>query len=168
MPTQNDTIRVFVEIPKASRNKYEWDEESGTIALDRRLFAAVTYPTDYGFIPETIAGDGDELAAMVAVTEPTFPGCSVPAKPIALLKMHDGEKRNDKVLTVPISDPSWSGLDDLREMPGSLAREIEHFFEVYSEIEGTGWELEGWGSSEDAKELIESCRERYRGNGSGS
>ena len=86
MPTQNDTIRVFVEIPKASRNKYRWDEESGTIVLDRRLFAAVTYPTDYGFIPETIAGDGDELDAMVAVTEPTFPGCSIPAKPIAVLR----------------------------------------------------------------------------------
>ena len=167
MPTQNDMIRVFVEIPKASRIKYEWDEETGTIALDRRLFAAVSYPTDYGFIPETIAGDGDELDAMVAVTEPTFPGCSVPAKPIALLKMHDGEKRNDKVLTVPVSDPSWSGLDDLKEFPGSLAQEIEHFFEVYSELEGKGWDLEGWGSSEEARELIESCRERYRSNGSG-
>ena len=89
----------------------------GTLALDRRLFAAVTYPTDYGFIPETIAGDGDELDAMVAVNEPTFPGCSSPPKPIALLNMHDGKNRNDKVLTVPVSEPSWSGLNDLKEMP---------------------------------------------------
>ena len=81
--------------------------------------------------------------------------------------MHDGKNGNDKVLTVPVSDPSWSGLSDLKKMPGSLAREIEHFFEVYSEIEGTGWELEGSDTSGDAKELVESCRESYRSNGSG-
>jgi len=163
MPEQSDdTIRAFVEIPKGSRNKYEWHEESGTIELDRRLFAAVSYPTDYGFIPETLAEDGDELDIMIAVSEPTFPGCTIRVQPIAVLKMHDDDKRNDKVLAVPVSDPAWSKLDELDDLPGDLADEVSHFFEVYSDLEGTDWQIEGWGSSHDAHELIEQSRERYR------
>lgn len=160
--TSDDVVRVFVEIPKGSRNKYEWDEETGTIALDRRLFAAVSYPTDYGMIPETLAEDGDELDAMVALTEPTFPGCTIRVNPIALLRIKDQEKRNDKVLTVPLTDPGWNTLEKLDDLPEQLAEEIMHFFEVYNDLEGGDWEIEGWGSRDDAVEHIEQARRRHR------
>ncbi len=160
--TSEDIVRVLVEIPKGSRNKYEWDEETGTIALDRRLFAAVSYPTDYGMIPETLAEDGDELDAMVALTEPTFPGCTIRVNPVALLQIKDEEKRNDKVLAVPLTDPAWNTLEKLDDLPKQLADEILHFFEVYNDLEGGDWTIEGWGSREDALEHIEQARRRYR------
>ncbi len=162
MEESTDVIRVLVEIPKGSRNKYEWDEETGTIALDRRLFAAVSYPTDYGMIPETLAEDGDELDAMVALTEPTFPGCTIRVSTVALLQMTDAEKRNDKVLAVPLTDPAWNTLQKLDDLPEQLAEEIMHFFEVYNDLEGGDWEIEGWGSHKDALEHIEQGRRRYR------
>ena len=132
----NDTVRVLVEIPKGSRNKYELNQETGEIELDRRLFAAVTYPTEYGFVKETVAEDGDELDAMIAVTEPTFPGCVVPARPIAVLRLRTADGLELKILGVPISDPTWNSLEGVEDLPGDLAREIEHFFESFSELEG--------------------------------
>ena len=95
----------MVEIPKGSRNKYEWDEDLHAIRFDRFLFSSVVYPPDYGFIPETLAEDGDPLDAMVAVSEPTFPGCVIPVKPIALFKMRDEKGVDDKVICVPLQDP---------------------------------------------------------------
>jgi len=163
--TSEGVIRVFVEIPKGSRNKYEWDEETGTVALDRRLFAAVSYPTDYGMIPGTLADDGDELDAMVALTEPTFPGCTIRANPIALLRIKDAEKRNDKILAVPLSDPGWNTLEKLDDLPEQLADEIVHFFDVYNDLEGGDWDIEGWGSRDEALELVERARQRYRESG---
>jgi inorganic pyrophosphatase len=110
--------------------------------------------------------DGEELDALVAVTEPTFPGCLVRAKPIALLRMWDGDRPNHKVLTVPLSDPSWEGLDNVDDLPGDLADEIIHFFSVYTDIEGKEWQIEGWSSREEALEQVEEARERHRANGS--
>ncbi len=162
MAESSDVIRVLIEIPKGSRNKYEWDEETGTIALDRRLFATVSYPTDYGMIPHTLAEDGDELDAMVALTEPTFPGCTIRVNPVALLQMADAEKRNDKVLAVPLTDPAWNTLQKLDDLPDQLADEIMHFFEIYNDLEGGDWEIEGWGSRKDAQEHIDRARRRYR------
>ena len=162
MEEGSDVVRVLVEIPKGSRNKYEWDQETGTIALDRRLFAAVSYPTDYGMIPETLAEDGDEIDAMVALTEPTFPGCTIRVNPVALLQIRDAEKRNDKVVAVPLTDPSWNTLQELDDLPEQLTKEIVHFFQVYNDLEGGDWEIEGWGSRQDALEHIEHARRRYR------
>ena len=158
--TSSDVVRVLVEVPKGSRNKYEWDEETGTMALNRRLFAAVSYPTDYGMIPGTLAEDGDELDAMVALTEPTFPGCTIRVNPVALLLMKDGEKRNDKVLAVPLTDPAWNWLDKLDDLPEQLAEEIVHFFYVYNDLEGGEGEIEGWGSRVEALEHDVEVRER--------
>ena len=158
-------VTVIVEVPKGSRNKYEYNHETGRMELDRRLFAAVNYPTEYGFIPETEGEDGDELDALVCVTEPTFPGCAVPANPIGVLRMHDGERRNSKVICVPLGDPMWNTVEDIGDLPGELADEITHFFDVYTDLEGQDWKIEGWGSRVEAIEEIDAARDRRRGDG---
>src|SRR5919204_5411314 len=107
----SDDLNVLVEIPKGSRNKYEFDPRLGAIKLDRFLFSSVVYPTDYGFIPETLAADGDPLDAMVCVSEPTFPGCLIPVSAIALLEMHDEKGEDEKVLCVPQHDPTWNRIE---------------------------------------------------------
>src|SRR5215204_5231754 len=122
---EDDSLLCFVEIPKGSRNKYEYDEEVGAIMLDRFLFSSMVYPTDYGFIPNTLAEDGDALDAMVCVSEPTFPGCVIPVKPIALFRMEDDKGVDDKVLCVPISDPAWNTLENLEDLSEQLQKEIE-------------------------------------------
>jgi len=155
-------LRCLVEIPKGSRNKYEWDEELGAIKLDRFLFSSVVYPTDYGFIPETMGEDGDPLDAMVCVSEPTFPGCVIPVKPIALFRMKDDKGVDDKVLCVPLSDPGWNSLSSLDEVPTQLQDEIQHFFLVYKQLENKKVEVEGWFSREDAIEEIDASRKRFR------
>jgi inorganic pyrophosphatase len=152
-----------VEIPKGSRNKYEWDEELGAIFLSRFLSASVVYPTDYGFFPETLADDGDPLDALVCVSEPTFPGCLIEVKPIALLRMADEEGGDDKVLCVPCQDPNWMDLEQLDDIPGQLRTEIEHFFSIYKQPEGKPVEVKGWRSREAALEAIDASRDRYRG-----
>jgi inorganic pyrophosphatase len=116
----DEPLTCFVEIPKGSRNKYEFDHEVGAIKLDRFLFSSMVYPTDYGFIPETLGLDGDPLDAMVCVSEPTFPGCLIDVKPIALFRMEDDKGVDDKVLCVPLQDPAWNHLEELDDLPGRL------------------------------------------------
>jgi inorganic pyrophosphatase len=158
----SDQVLCFVEIPKGSRNKYEWDPESGAIMLDRFLFSSMVYPTDYGFIPDTCALDGDPLDAMVCVSEPTFPGCVIPVKVIALFRMKDDKGIDDKVLCVPISDPAWNTLETLDDLPNQLRDEIAHFFSVYKDLEQKKVTVDGWYSREDALAEIEEARERAK------
>jgi inorganic pyrophosphatase len=160
-----DQLICFVEIPKGSRNKYEYDEELGAIMLDRFLFSSMVYPTDYGFIPDTLGEDGDALDAMVCVSEPTFPGCVIPVKAIALFRMEDDKGVDDKVLCVPISDPAWNTLDELDDLPKQLQQEIEHFFSVYKDLEQKKVRVDGWHSREDALKEIDEARERHRDKG---
>lgn len=160
--TGDEKIRALVEIPKGSRNKYEFDEETKEIEFDRRLFGAVSFPTDYGFVRDTRTEEGDPLDILVCVAEPTFPGCIVPVKVIALLKMRADDGRDDKVVGVPAGDPAWNKIDEIDELPGDLKDEIAHFFAVYTDLEGEEVEIDGWGSSDEALELIEDCRQRYR------
>lgn len=163
MATESDTsIRVRVEIPKGSRNKYEVDEETGDIELDRRLHASVNYPTEYGYVEGTLAEDGDALDAMVCVSEPTFPGCVIRARPIAVLRMSKNGERNDKLLCVPFKDPAWNGYHDVDELPEDLGPEIVHFFESYTSLEPADWRIEGWESSPAAEELLERAQHRYQ------
>jgi inorganic pyrophosphatase len=154
------TLTCFVEIPKGSRNKYEYDLEAGVIKLDRFLFSSMVYPTDYGFIPDTLALDGDPLDAMVCVSEATFPGCVIPVKPIALFKMQDDKGIDDKILCVPLQDPAWNTLDTLDDLSEQLRDEIEHFFSVYKDLEQKTVRVDGWFSREDAMAEIEAARER--------
>jgi inorganic pyrophosphatase len=158
---ESEPVTCFVEIPKGSRNKYEWDEDLGGIKLDRLLFSSIIYPTDYGFIPETLAEDGDELDVLVCVSEPTFPGCVIDAKPIALFKMGDEKGPDHKVLCVPSNDPTWSTLETLEDLPQPLTNEIHHFFSVYKDLEQKTTTVEGWFSREDAREEIEISRKRF-------
>jgi len=162
---ENESVTCFVEIPKGSRNKYEWDEELGGIKLDRLLFSSIVYPTDYGFIPKTWAEDEDPLDVLVCVSEPTFPGCVIEGKPLALFKMSDEKGPDHKILCVPCDDPTWSDLESLEDLPKQLKDEITHFFSVYKDLEQKTTTVEGWFSREDALQEIEECRQRFNGDG---
>jgi inorganic pyrophosphatase len=151
---------VFVEIPSGSRNKYEWDEELGGIALDRRLFTSMSYPADYGFIEGTLAADGDPLDAMVLVGEPTFPGCRIRVRPVGVFHMADEKGDDEKVICVPWQDPLWSRISDIEDVPAQLRNEIEHFFQVYKDLEGKWTETRGYGNRDEATAVIESARRR--------
>jgi inorganic pyrophosphatase len=155
-------LSCFVEIPKGSRNKYEYDAEEKVIKLDRFLFSSMVYPTDYGFIPDTLAQDGDALDAMVCVSEATFPGCVIPVKPIALFKMEDDKGIDDKILCVPLDDPGWNTLERLEDLSEQLRDEIAHFFSVYKDLEQKRVKVDGWYPREDALAEIEASRERFR------
>ncbi len=161
-------LHCLVEIPKGSRNKYEWDEELKAITLDRFLFSSVVYPTDYGFIPHTLAEDGDPLDAMVCVSEPTFPGCIIEVKPIALFKMSDDKGVDDKVLCVPLSDPNWNTMDSLEDLPQALRDEISHFFSIYKQPEGKHVKVDGWHDLETAQRCIAASRERWKAQNGGA
>ena len=158
---ERSAVACVVEIPKGSRNKYEWDEELGAIKLDRHLFSSIVFPTDYGFLPDTLAEDDDPLDVLVCVSEPTFPGCVIDAKPIALFRMADEKGPDHKVLCVPVDDPDWSVLDALEDLPKQLTDEITHFFSIYKDLEQKTVEVEGWSPREEAWEEIEASRRRF-------
>lgn len=168
MTPNRPTIDVFIEIPKGSRNKYEYDKEKGVLRFDRMLFSAVHYPSDYGYIPETLALDGDPLDALVLVTEPTFPGCMIESKPIGLFKMWDEKGPDEKILSVPLTDPLWNHISELNEVPPHLTKEIEHFFSVYKDLEEKKVGIQGWDGVDAAIKTIEEAARRYRDeNGKG-
>ena len=156
-----DLVDVVVEIPKGSRNKYEYDPELGAIVLDRMLFTSMQYPADYGYIDGTLGGDGDALDALVFVGEPTFPGCHIRARPVGLFRMRDEKGPDEKILCVPLRDPMWSSVRDLDDLhPGTL-NEIEHFFQVYKDLEGAKVGTEGFGARDEAVEVIGEARSRF-------
>jgi inorganic pyrophosphatase len=149
---------VFVEIPSGSRNKYEWDEEIEGIVLDRRLFTSMSYPADYGFVEGTCGEDGDPLDALVLVGEPTFPGCRIRVRAVGVFHMTDEAGPDAKILCVPLRDPGWSGIEDVEDIPPALRNEIEHFFQVYKDLEDKKVETHGFGDRAEAEELIEAAR----------
>ena len=150
-----------IEVPKGTCNKYEWDEEAGRLKLDRTLFSSLGYPVDYGYFPQTLAEDGDPLDAMVAVSEPTFPGCFIQVKPIALFRMRDQRAQDDKVLCVPMSDPGWSSMERLEDLPMSLRDEIHHFFSIYKLPEWKVVKVDGWFPRGEALDALEDSRRRW-------
>ncbi len=156
------TITIIVEIPKGSRNKYEFDKEKKMIKFDRMLFSAVHYPSDYGFIVDTLAQDGDSLDALVLVWEPTFPCCVIEARPVGLFKMWDEKGPDEKILCVPLFDPLWNHIENLKEVPPHLLKEIEHFFSIYKELEEKKTGVEGWEDKEAAIKVIKEAQQRYK------
>jgi inorganic pyrophosphatase len=152
-------VTVVIEIPKGSRNKYEMDPATGHIVLDRMLFTSMVYPADYGFIEGTLGGDGDTLDALVFVGEPTFPGCRIQARPIGLFRMTDEKGPDEKILCVPLRDPLWSHVEDLEDMNPNLLNEIEHFFQVYKDLEHKAVATKGFGDRAEATAVIERARE---------
>jgi len=154
-----DAVEVVIEIPRGSRNKYEIDEATGAVRLDRVLYSSVHYPTDYGFIPDTRAPDGDHLDVLVLVEEPTFPGCRLRARPVGVLNMRDEKGEDQKIIAVPTADPRFEGIDGLSEVHPHWLREIENFFNVYKTLEPNKVvAIDGWGSRDEAWRVIEACR----------
>jgi inorganic pyrophosphatase len=160
-----DPLTVVVEIPKGSRNKYEYDHDTGTIALDRMLFTSMQYPADYGFIERTLGGDGDPLDVLVFVGEPTFPGCRIRVRPVGLFRMQDEKGEDEKILCVPLRDPAWSHVEDLDGLPPPLLNEIEHFFQVYKGLEGHGVSTDGYEDRASAERVIREARDPFAGAG---
>ena len=156
------TFDVLIEIPKGSRNNYEYDFELKKMRYDRMIFSSMMYPADYGFIPETLALDSDPLDVLVLVTEPTFPGCVMEVKPIGVFHMADEKGPDEKIICVPVSDPIWNRLNDLSDVNGHLIKEIEHFFQVYKDLEQKKVDVEGWGDVQEAEKIIDECLKRYQ------
>ncbi|HEX75697.1 MAG TPA: inorganic diphosphatase [Dehalococcoidia bacterium] len=155
-------VTVMIEIPKGSRNKYEYDKEKKTLKLDRMLFSSVHYPSDYGFILDTLGEDEDALDALVLVWEPTFPGCIIEAKPVGLFRMWDEKGPDEKILCVPVADPNWNYIERLSDIPPHLLKEIENFFAVYKELETKKTRIGGWEDRESAIKVIKESYERHQ------
>ena len=153
---------VLIEIPRGSRNKYEYDFDLKRMRFDRMLFSSMMYPADYGFIPETLALDGDPLDVLVLINEPTFPGCVIEVKPIGVFHMADDKGPDEKIICVPVSDPIWNNLNDLSDMNPHLVKEIEHFFQVYKDLENKQVDVEGWGDVNEARDIIAKCVNRFQ------
>ena len=153
---------VLIEIPGGSRNKYEVDHETGRIRLDRMLFTSTRYPHDYGYIEGTLGQDGDPLDAMVLLDEPTFPGCLIKCRAIGMFRMTDEAGGDDKVLCVPANDPRLEHLRDIHHVPEFDRLEIQHFFEVYKDLEpGKSVEGASWAGRTEAENEIDASRERH-------
>jgi inorganic pyrophosphatase len=147
-------------VPTGSRNKYEFDHRTGVIRLDRQLFTAAHYPVDYGFIPGTLARDGDPLDALVVVDEPTFPGCHIECRAVGLLSVSDQQGIDAKVLAVAAADPRH-GWKDIGDVPEYVRLEISHFFRMYKELEPGRWsDVRGWRNRAAATREIARCRRR--------
>ncbi|MBA2561006.1 MAG: inorganic diphosphatase [Propionibacteriales bacterium] len=153
---------VTIEIPKGQRNKYEVDHASGRIKLDRTLFTSTQYPADYGFIDDTLGQDGDPLDCLVLLSEPTFPGCLIRARAIGMFRMSDEKGADDKVLCVPATDPRQEHLRDIHHLAEFDRLEIQHFFEVYKDLE-PGKSVEGatWVGRIEAEAEITASRKRH-------
>ena len=156
---------VLIEIPKGSRNKYEVDHETGRLRLDRMLFTSTAYPEDYGFIENTLGQDGDPLDALVLLQAPTFPGCLIECRAIGMFRMTDEAGGDDKVLCVPSHDPRLTHLQDIEDVSKFDRLEIQHFFEVYKDLE-PGKSVEGatWVGAAEAYAEIQSSRKRLIGH----
>jgi inorganic pyrophosphatase len=157
-----DVIEIVVEIPRGSRNKYEWDEALGGIRLDRVLSSAVFYNFDYGFIEETRALDGDHTDALLLIQEPVHPGIHVWARPVGGLEMTDEHGFDFKVLCVAIGDPLYAHVSTLEEIAPHRLAEIEHFFATYKLLEDKQVDMVGWRGLERAREVLVADRDRYR------
>lgn len=150
-------INVLIEIPAGSRNKYEFDKALNAFALDRVLYSSVHYPYDYGFVPNTLADDGDPLDGMVMMDQPTFPGCVIAARPIGMLLMIDGGDRDEKILCVPDQDPRYADVKSLKDVASHRLDEIAEFFRSYKNLEKKVTEILGWEDVDRVAPLVEQC-----------
>ncbi|HET6946353.1 MAG TPA: inorganic diphosphatase [bacterium] len=155
-------VDALVEIPKGSRNKFELDPSSGRLRLDRVLYSPLHYPADYGFIPGTLAEDGDHLDVLIVTYDPTFPGCLVPVRPVGVLDMRDEKGRDEKILAVPDGDPRFREIADLAHLAPHFLAEIQHFFEVYKTLEEKSTEIVGWSGAAVAEQTVREAQGRYR------
>lgn len=155
-------VDAFIEIPKYSRNKYEFDKALGRFRLDRVLYSPIHYPADYGYVPETLEEDGDEIDILVMVSSPTFPGCVVSARVIGALEMEDDKGVDFKLLSVSVHDPRYREIRKLTDVPSHSLREMEYFFSIYKDLEGKSTVVKGWQDQEYALWRLEKARSMYR------
>jgi inorganic pyrophosphatase len=160
-PDCPEIVRMIVEIPKNSTNKYEYDGNLGVFRLDRTLYSPMHYPGDYGFIPGTLAEDKDPLDVLVLVDEPSFPGVLLYVRPVGMLEMVDQDEPDQKVLAVPYRNPRYDQIHTTDQMFPHVLREIEHFFAIYKELEKKRTQMRGWRGPREARDTIRACRERY-------
>jgi inorganic pyrophosphatase len=161
-PNPPAEVTAVIEIPTNERNKYELDKASGVFRLDRVLHSAVHYPGDYGFLPRTLGEDGDPLDVLVLMTSPVFTGCLVDARPIGLFHLVDSGVPDEKVLAVPMGDPYSEGLHELDDIPQHYLKEIEHFFRVYKDLEGTRTETRGFEGAGAARLAVTRAMSAYQ------
>lgn len=154
-------MNVVVEIPRGSRNKYELDKKTGMFRLDRVLYSSVHYPGDYGFFPQTYAQDDDPLDAIVMTTVPTFPGCVIDARPIGIFRMKDRGEMDEKILCVPAKDPLYDHYGSIADVAPHFLKEVEHFFQIYKDLEGVRVQPLGWADGGEARATIIEAMARY-------
>ncbi|HWF45539.1 MAG TPA: inorganic diphosphatase [Bryobacteraceae bacterium] len=160
-PDTPEVVRAIIEIPKGSANKYEYDGKLGVFRLDRALYSPMHYPGDYGFIPGTLAEDNDPLDVLVLVSDPSFTGCLIEVRPVGLLHMVDKEENDQKVLAVPNRNPRYDSIHTIDQIFPHVRREIEHFFTIYKELQGSKTRMEGWDGPREARKAILDSRQTY-------
>lgn len=160
-PEAPTVVSAVVEVPYGSSNKYEYDPELGVFRLDRVLYSPMHYPGEYGFVPRTLARDGDPLDILVMGREPLFPGCVVRVRPLAYLEMIDENEEDQKVLAVPVDDPRFNGFTSLDDVARHRLREIEHFFAIYKELEGKVTQIGDWRGIKETHELIRESLDAF-------
>ena len=161
-PGTEDAIRVVVEIPRGSKNKYEIDKETGLISLDRTLHTAQDYPMDYGFVPQTQCDDDDPLDVFILTTYPLHPGIVVYVRPVGIIYMVDDGKGDDKILSVPIEDPRFDHIKDIEDVNPHNIKEIKHFLSTYKDLQGEDVEIKGNGNAKEAQKAFNSAVQLYK------
>ena len=160
----SEIVDALIEIPLGSKNKYELDSRTGRIHLDRVLYSSMIYPTEYGIVEETLAPDGDPLDILVVCTDPTFPGCTVPARVLGYLSMTDNGKQDYKLISVTDCDPRYADIRELKDLPSFILKEIVNFFENYKVLQGVTVEVGSYHTKDEAIAVIAECRKRYQEN----
>lgn len=155
-------VNAVVEIPYGSRIKYEIDHVTNLVRVDRVLYSPIHYPAEYGYIPHTLADDGDPLDILVLIQGATYPGVLIQARPIGMLRMQDDKGQDDKIMSVAINDPNYAHIQDLKDLNPHMLREIEHFFLTYKNLEEKVVKSNGWANREEALAMIERCIHAYR------
>jgi inorganic pyrophosphatase len=160
-PDSPEVVRAIIEIPRNSSNKYEYDGELGMFKLDRALYSPMHYPGDYGFVPGTLAEDGDPLDVLTLVDEPSFTGCLIEVRPVGILYMEDQKESDQKLLAVPNHNPRFDSIHTMDQVFPHVRREIEHFFSIYKELQGANTTMKGWGGPPEARRAIIKARKAY-------
>ncbi|BDH79527.1 MAG TPA: inorganic diphosphatase [Methanothermobacter sp.] len=161
-PSIPEVVYAIIEIPKGSRNKYEYDKDLEAFSLDRVLYSPFFYPADYGIIPQTLYDDGDPMDILVLIDEATFPGCIIESRPIGLMKMLDSGDQDDKILAVPVKDPHYKDVNDIGDIHPHILKEIAHFFKEYKKLEDKNTEIIGWENRQKALDAVIHSVELYK------
>ncbi|MCE5213921.1 MAG: inorganic diphosphatase [Methanobacterium sp.] len=161
-PAEPQVLYAVIEIPKGSRNKYEYDKDMEAFALDRVLYSPIHYPAEYGIIPQTLWDDGDPMDIIVLMEQPTFPGCVIEVRPVGIMRMIDSGDSDDKILSVPINDPQYNDVNDLEDLSESILNEIKDFFASYKKLEGKKTQILGWENKKAAIKAINHSIGQYR------